>query len=56
MFLARLLLTFVVLPAALVILNVLLPPTGRLWVSFVVFPVGLMLFALWRHMTDGGAA
>lgn len=59
MFLAKLLLVFVALPAALVILTALLPPTGQLWVSFVAFPLGLILFALWRHCADrgeGGAA
>ena len=59
MFLAKLLLVFVVLPAALVILNLLLPPNGQLWVSFVGFPVGLILYAVWRHFAEpreGGAA
>lgn len=59
MFLAKLILVFVVLPAALVISNLLLSPTGQLWLSFVGFPVGLILFAVWRHFAEsreGGAA
>ena len=52
MFFLRLLLVFLLIPAALVILAVASPPDARLWILLVVFPLALILFAGLRFAAD----
>lgn len=54
MFLGYLLLVFLIIPAALVVAVVVSPVDARLWITFLVFPAGLTLYALWRHLRPGG--
>jgi len=49
MFLARLLLIFLALPALLFLIAALLPIEPRFWFLLTVFPLGLMLFATLRY-------
>jgi hypothetical protein len=52
MFIARVLLIFIFLPLLLVTASALLSVGGRFLLLFVLWPVGLMLFALWQYLRD----
>jgi hypothetical protein len=52
MFLGKLLLVFLLIPILLVVVAIALPLDIRLWFLFVAFPAALILFALWRHLTE----
>jgi hypothetical protein len=55
--LSGLLIVFLLLPIALVCASVHTPPPVRFGILFVGFPVGLLAFALWRHLrSERGAA
>ncbi len=55
MFLIGLLVIFVLIPAVLIVGTVLIPLTTRFWIPFVLFPVALIAFTLWRHLSGDGA-
>ena len=55
MFIARLLLIFIVLPVLLVTASALLSVGGRFLLLFVLWPAGLVLFALLQYFRDRGA-
>jgi hypothetical protein len=52
MFLLRLLLVFLLIPAALVLLAIATPPQARIWILFVAFPLALIGFAALRLLAD----
>ncbi len=49
MFLGYLLLLFLVIPAIMVAGAAFTPLAVRLWITFILFPAGLLLFAFWRY-------
>jgi hypothetical protein len=52
LFVARLLLIFLVLPLVLVLSSHALSTGGRLWLLFVLWPMGLVLFAVIQFLRD----
>lgn len=49
MFVGYLLLLFLVIPALMVAGAAVVPLAVRLWITFILFPAGLLLFAVWRY-------
>ncbi len=49
MFVANLLIIFLIIPIILITGSLLLSITGRLWFLFLLFPLALLVFALIRH-------
>lgn len=53
MFLLRFLIVFVLLPATLIIASQATSPVGRLWISYALFPVGLLFWVGVRFARSG---
>lgn len=53
MFLIRFLIVFVLLPTTLIIASQLASPVGRLWITYALFPVGLLLWVGVRFARSG---
>jgi hypothetical protein len=55
-YLANLLMIFLLIPAILIVATVITSVEVRFYILFLLFPIGLVLFALWRQMRDRPAA
>lgn len=56
MFLANLLMIFLLIPAILVVATIITSVEVRFYILFLLFPIGLILFALWRQLCSRPAA
>jgi hypothetical protein len=56
MFLLQIILIFVVIPAAMIIAGDVSGTTGAQVITYVLFPVGLLAFVLFRHLRGGASS